>query len=451
MKKIYIKTMGCQMNVYDTHRILDAFAALGYTQTQHLIDADVMMINTCHIREKAAEKVFSELGRMKDVKDARTAQGKSTLMGVTGCVVQAWGDTILQKVKYLDFAVGTQSYHLLPELVTRFERGQKRTALLDFTSDEKFKKLPTPNAHGVSAFLAIQEGCDNFCAYCVVPYTRGCEYSRDAQSVLDEAKHLVNTGAKEIMLLGQNVDCWHGQGTDGKKWGLAQLLTRVCAIDGLERVRYTTSYPVDITDEVIAAHRDLPKLMPYIHLPIQAGSDKTLKAMNRRYTVAQYLDVVERLRKARPDIAISSDFIVGFPNESDADFEQTVAVAKQVGYAQSYSFKYSARAGTPASLMSGQISEAVKKERLAILQAVLTDSQKAFNQSFLTKTLPVLFSEEQKTGQMSGYTPYMQSVHVKTDKNLIGQILPVQISRASSSSLSGVLACDTLSSKVKEK
>ncbi len=439
MKKIYIKTMGCQMNVYDSVRILDAMAALGYEETTDMNDADLMMINTCHIREKASDKVFSELGRMKEIKDARAKAGKDTMIGLAGCVVQALGEEAFAKVKYLDVAVGPQSYHLLPEMVAKFERSKGRQIVADFTSDEKFDTLPKTKARGFSAFLAIQEGCDNFCSYCVVPYTRGCEYSRSATEILTEARQLVDTGAKEIMLLGQNVDCWHGVGLDGvKEWGLARLFEEVAKIDGLERIRYTTSYPVDITDDVIAAHRDIDKLMPYIHLPIQAGSDAVLKAMNRRYTVDDYLKVVDKLRAARPDIAISSDFIVGFPGETDADFEQTMRIVDTVQYAQSYSFKYSARPGTPASLMKNQIPEDVKVDRLAKLQEKLLHYQKAFNESFMNKTLPVLFVESHN-GQVSGYSPYLQNVHVTTDDALSGQIKNVKITRASASSLSGVV------------
>ncbi len=437
MKKIYIKTMGCQMNVYDSNRILDAMAALGYEETQDMTQADFMLINTCHIREKASDKVFSELGRMKEIKDQRLKEGKATMIGLAGCVVQALGEEAFSKVKYLDVAVGPQSYHLLPEMVTKFERTHNRQMKATFTSDEKFDSLPKTQARGYSSFLAIQEGCDNFCSYCVVPYTRGCEYSRSAKEILSEAKQLVETGTKEIMLLGQNVDCWHGLGLDGvHEWGLARLFEEIAKIDGLERIRYTTSYPVDITDDVIAAHRDIEKLMPYIHLPIQSGSDAVLKAMNRRYNVSQYLEVIEKLRKARPDIAISSDFIVGFPGETEKDFLDTMAIVDKVQYAQSYSFKYSARPGTPASLMRNQIPESVKAERLSQLQEKLLSSQKKFNESFLGKILPVLFIETEKE-QVSGYSPYLQNVHVKTSEKLLGQIKDIKITRASASSLSG--------------
>lgn len=439
MKKIYMNTMGCQMNVYDSNRILDAMAVLGYEQTDTPEEADFLMLNTCYIREKASDKVFSCLGRFNEIKQARAQKGKDTLIGVAGCVVQALGDELLNKVKYVDIAVGPQSYHLLPEMVEKYNRKLGRRVKAEFTSDEKFDALPTAKAHHVTAFLAIQEGCDNFCSYCVVPYTRGCEYSRSAKEILQEARALVETGAKEIMLLGQNVDCWHGLGLDGtKEWELARLIEELAKMDDLKRIRYTTSYPVDITDGMIAAHRDIEKLMPYIHLPIQAGSDKTLKAMNRRYQVAQYLEVVEKLRKARPDIAISSDFIVGFPGETDEDFEETLKIVQQVEYAQSYSFKYSARPGTPASLMKNQIPEAVKTERLSRLQTLLLSLQKKYNEAFVGKTLPVLLTELGKQpGQLNGYSPYLQNVHVSLPEARLGDLVDLEITKATASSLSG--------------
>ena len=317
-------------------------------------------------------------------------------------------------------------------------RGSKQELACDFTSDEKFDSLPKAKAHSVSAFLAVQEGCDNFCSYCVVPYTRGCEYSRSAKEIIDEAKALVADGAKEIMLLGQNVDCWHGQGEDGKTWNLAHLIEEIAKIDDLKRIRYTTSYPVDITPEMIEAHRTIDKLMPYIHLPIQSGSDAVLKAMNRRYTVAQYMEVIEKLRAARPDIAISSDFIVGFPGETDEDFAHTLDVVNRVDYAQSYSFKYSARPGTPASLMKNQVPEKVKEERLSALQAVLLDHQKAFNMKFKGQVLDVLLTEYgHQFGQLNGYSPYLQNVHISLDESFLGKIVKAQITGATASSLSG--------------
>ena len=439
MKKVYVNTMGCQMNVYDSRRILDALEQLGYTETNEPQEADFLMINSCYIREKASDKVFSMLGKFAEIKQARQKQGLTTYIGLAGCVVQALGDEVFKKAHFLDLAVGPQSYHLLPELLTRLDRGLGRKVEANFTSDEKFDSLPKANARSCSAFLAIQEGCDNFCTYCVVPYTRGCEYSRDAKQIIEEAKQMVDSGAVEIMLLGQNVDCWHGKGLDNdKEWGLARLIEELAKIDSLKRIRYTTSYPVDITDEMIEAHRDIEKLMPYIHLPIQAGSDAVLKAMNRRYTIEQYLQVVDKLRAARPDIAISSDFIVGFPGETDEDFEQTMQIVRRVDYAQSYSFKYSPRPGTPASLMKNQIDEKIKSERLTALQALLLERQKAFNLNFIGKTLPVLLTEHGKVSrQLNGYSPYLQNVHVSLPDEYLGKIVDLTITHATASSLTG--------------
>ena len=439
MKKVYINTMGCQMNVYDSRRILDALSILGYEETLNPQEADFLMINTCYIREKASEKVFSMLGKLSQIKQERRKKGLTTYIGLAGCVVQALGDEVFKKAPFIDLAVGPQSYHQIPELLAKLERGQGRSIETNFTSDKKFDALPVAKARAYSAFLAIQEGCDNFCTYCVVPYTRGCEYSRGAKEIIEEAKQIVDSGAVEIMLLGQNVDCWHGTGLDGnKEWGLARLIEELAKIDALKRIRYTTSYPVDITDDMIMAHRDIDKLMPYIHLPIQAGSDAILKAMNRRYCVEQYLSVVEKLRQARPDIAISSDFIVGFPGETDADFEKTLDVVRMVDYAQSYSFKYSPRPGTPASLMKNQVPEQVKSERLTALQSLLLERQKAFNLKFIDKTLPVLLTEQGKQkGQLNGYSPYLQNVHVSLPEEFLGKIVDLQITNATASSLTG--------------
>ncbi len=433
-------TMGCQMNVYDSRRILDALKVLGLEETQDAQEADLLMVNTCYIREKASDKVFSLLGRYHEIKDARAKKGLPTLVGLAGCVVQALGDDVFKKAPFLDFAVGPQSYHLIPQILTQHLKKTAQKMVASFTSDEKFDALPKAKAHSVAAFLAIQEGCDNFCSYCVVPYTRGCEYSRSATQIITEARDLVADGAKEIMLLGQNVDCWHGVGLSGtKEWNLAHLIEELAKIDNLKRIRYTTSYPVDITDEMIIAHRDIEKLMPYIHLPIQSGSDTILKAMNRRYTTKQYLAVVEKLKTARPDIAISSDFIVGFPGETDTDFEETLKMVQLVDYAQSYSFKYSARPGTPASLMKNQIPEKIKTQRLSVLQALLLERQKAFNLKFVGQTVEVLLTERGKQkGQLCGYSPYLQSVHLLTDDCNLGKIVNVKITSASASSLSGI-------------
>ncbi len=446
MKYLYIKTFGCQMNVYDSNRIADALKPLGYTLTTDKNQADILLLNTCHIREKAADKLFSEVGRLNEIKQERAANGLDTLIIVAGCVVQAQGKEIFQKNHAIDLAVGPQSYHKLPQMIAEYLRAHHRLIEADFPAISKFDFLPQTTHSEVSTFLAIQEGCDNFCSYCVVPYTRGCEYSRPLPEILDEARALVQNGAKEIMLLGQNVNCWHGLDASGQnEMDLGDLIYEVAQINGLERIRYTTSYPSKITDNLVNAHRDIAKLMPYIHLPVQAGSNTILKAMNRQYTVAQYTEIVQKFRSVRPDMAISSDFIVGFPGETDVDFEQTLAVARSVQYAQSYSFKYSPRPGTPAALMKNQIAESVKKERLAVLQALLMEQQKSFNQNTVGKILPVLFTGKgAKSGQSMGWTPYMQNTHVLADTALIGQILPVKITAATASSLSGELISDII-------
>lgn len=432
MKKIYIKTFGCQMNIYDSARMGDAFGVLGYVKTDVPAEADILLLNTCHIREKASEKLFSEVGRMNEVKQARKERGLDTLLIVAGCVVQAGGEELLRRAHAVDIAVGPQNYHLLPELVTKFNRKKGRVIVADFPAESKFDFLPETKAQGASCFLAVQEGCDHFCSYCVVPYTRGCEYSRSADEILAEAKQLVATGAKEIMLLGQNVNGWHGDGARD----LGDIIRMMAEIEGLERIRYTTSYPSEMTDNIITAHRDVPQLMPYIHLPIQSGSDSVLKAMNRKYTVDQYCEIIDRFRAVRPDIAISSDFIVGFPGETDDDFEQTMALVRRIEYASSFSFKYSSRPGTPASLMKNQIAEGVKTERLMRLQELLLSQQKAFNVGTIGKTLDVLMVEKGKgNGQISGYTPYLQNAHVLADKSLLGQIIRVRITDATATSL----------------
>ena len=437
MPKLFINTMGCQMNVYDSTRMADALKVLGYELTDNQEDADMLIINTCHIREKATDKVFSEVGRFGQIKEKRQKEGKDTLIALAGCVVQALGDVVLRRYPIVDIAVGPQSYHELPELVTRWLRHKGQRLVAQFSSDAKFDHLPKAQAKGPTAFLAIQEGCDHFCSYCVVPYTRGCEYSRPLEDVRAEAQQLVDTGAVEITLLGQNVDCWHGKDKEGKTSSLAQLFYELSKIEGLQRLRYTTSYPTDITKEMVEAHKSLPKLMPYIHLPIQSGSDSILKAMNRHYTVEDYMCVVQKLKEARPDMAISSDFIVGFPGETEKDFEDTLAIVDRVAYAQSFSFKYSARPGTPASLLRDQIPETVKTERLAILQEKLLQHQKAYNLSYIGKTLPVLLAEKTKKGQWLGYSPYLQNVHVESQDNLYGKIVDLKITDATASSLTG--------------
>lgn len=426
--KLYIKTFGCQMNVYDSVRMRDTLGVIGYTETQKPELADVIIVNTCHIREKASEKLFSELGRLAQVKK------KNALIVVCGCVVQAEGAEILKRSHFVDIALGPQNYHELPRLIAQYNRQKGRVVRADFPAESKFDFLPMPQKSAANAFLAIQEGCDNFCSYCVVPYTRGCEYSRPSKEIVAEARALVKAGAKEIMLLGQNVNCWHGD----KGKDLGDLIREVAKIRGLKRLRYTTSYPSKITQNLISAHADCPKLMPYIHIPIQSGSDRVLKAMNRQYTVAEYEKIVQAFRKARPDIAVSSDFIVGFPGETEEDFNQTMALVERVGYASSFSFKYSPRPGTPASLMKNQIPEKVKTERLMKLQALLLSQQKAFNQATVGKTLEVLLTEQGKEkGQLIGYSPYLQGTVVKAPKKMLGQIVRVKITEATATALKG--------------
>lgn len=438
MKKIFIKTFGCQMNVYDSARMLAALKMQGYDETTKPIEADIILLNTCHIREKAADKLYSEVGRLNAIKQKRAEEGKSTLIIVAGCVVQATGSELLSRMHGVDIAVGPQNYHLLPELVAKYDRKKGRVLVADFPAESKFDYLPQHDAKGPTAFVAIQEGCDKFCSYCVVPYTRGCEYSRSVREILDEARHLVETGAKEIMLLGQNVNCWHGESLTGGEADFGDLIREVAKIDGLERLRYTTSYPSKMNDSLIRTHGELENLMPYVHLPVQAGSNAILKAMNRQYTAEEYLDIVRRFREVRPDIAISSDFIVGFPGETDEDFEATMRLVEQVGYASSFSFKYSARPGTPASLMKNQVPESVKTERLTRLQELLLSQQKAFNLNTVGKKLPVLLAEKgRQKGQLLGYTPYLQPTHVSADEMLFGQIVNVKITGATATSLTG--------------
>ena len=427
-KFLFVKTFGCQMNVYDSNRMVGALAVHGYEPTEAPEKADVILLNTCHIREKASEKLFSEIGRLAKVRK------KGSLIVVAGCVVQAEGKEILRRSPLIDIAIGPQNYHQLPELIAKYVRDQGRVIQADFPAESKFDNLPMLKTSPANAFLAIQEGCDNFCSYCVVPYTRGCEYSRPSKEILAEAKALVKAGAKEIMLLGQNVNCWHGD----KGRDLGDLIRDVAKIRGVERIRYTTSYPSKITQNLINTHADTPKLMPYIHLPIQAGSDRILKAMNRQYTVAEYEKIIADFRSVRPDIAISSDFIVGFPGETEEDFEQTLAVVERVQYASSFSFKFSARPGTPASLMKNQIPEEVKTRRLMKLQKLLQSQQRSFNESTVGKELDVLLTECGKMrGQLVGYTPYMQGTVVKAPKSQLGKIMRVKIIGASATALTG--------------
>jgi tRNA-2-methylthio-N6-dimethylallyladenosine synthase len=436
-KRLYIKTYGCQMNVYDSERMADVLAPLGYAMTDAPEGADLVVLNTCHIREKATEKVYSELGKIREMKEARAEAGGSMTIAVAGCVAQAEGEEIMRRQPAVDLVVGPQAYHQLPELIARTHRARGERLAADFAPQDKFDALAPAGrrANGVTAFLTVQEGCDKFCTFCVVPYTRGGEWSRPADAIEAEARSLADQGVREVTLLGQNVNAYAGEG------GLAALVRRLAKIEGLERIRYTTSHPRDMDDALIAAHGDLPELMPYLHLPVQSGSDRILKAMNRAHTADSYLRLIEKIRAARPDIAISGDFIVGFPGERDADFEATLQLVREVGHAGAFSFKYSRRPGTPAAALPGQVADAVKDERLARLNTLLDDQARAFNASQVGKTLPVLFERKGRhPGQLIGRSPYLQAVHATAPDRLIGQIVAVRIETAARMSLGGVLA-----------
>jgi len=440
-RKLYVKTYGCQMNVYDSARMADVLAPLGYAAADGPEDADMVILNTCHIREKAAEKVFSELGRLKTLKRRRESAGGRMILAVAGCVAQAEGAEILRRAPYVDIVLGPQTYHRLPEMVAQAARAGGAVLDTDFPAEPKFDFLPEPHAEGASAFLSVQEGCDKFCTFCVVPYTRGGEYSRPAAALLAEAKGLAAQGVVEITLLGQNVNAWHGQAADAPKreWNLARLIRALAEIDGLRRIRYVTSHPCDMDDDLIAAHRDVGALMPFLHLPVQAGSDRVLDAMNRRHDRAFYLGLVERLKAARPDLALSSDFIVGFPGESDDDFRQTLALVRAVGFVQTYSFKYSPRPGTPAAGLP-QVPEAVKEERLAELQALLGGLTADFNRAAIGRVMPVLLDRPGRhPGQLVGRSPYMQPVHVEGAAPWMGRVVDLRITAAHPNSLAGEL------------
>jgi tRNA-2-methylthio-N6-dimethylallyladenosine synthase len=436
MKKLFVKTYGCQMNAYDSAKMADLLAPLGYAPTDAPDGADMVILNTCHIREKAAEKVYSELGRLKNLKAEKAQSGGRMLLAVAGCVAQAEGAEIVARQPAVDLVVGPQSYHRLPEMIARAARDQGQPIETDFPALEKFDSLPEPSNSGVSAFLTVQEGCDKFCTFCVVPYTRGSEQSRPPEAILREARQLAAKGAREIVLLGQNVNAYAAEG-----WSLARLCGAIADIEDIQRIRYTTSHPRDMADDLIAAHADNPKLMPYLHLPVQSGSDAVLEAMNRQHTSDGYRRLVERVRKARPDIALTSDFITGFPGESDADFEATLKLVRDIGYATAFSFKYSKRPGTPASTLRKQVPEDVKAARLDALQKLLLQQQYAFDDSQIGKTLPVLFEKSARgKGQLMGRTPYLQPVHVQADAQMIGRVAQVRIERRTANSLHGVVA-----------
>ena len=439
MKKLYIKTFGCQMNVYDSERMKDVLAPTGYMPTDALEEADMVILNTCHIREKASEKVFSDLGRLRQMKvRAAEQQNREMLIAVAGCVAQAEGDEITKRAPWVDMVVGPQTYHRLPELVAKADPGSRRSVVdTDFPAEVKFDFLPEEAApRGPAAFLSVQEGCDKFCSFCVVPYTRGAEFSRPAQQIIAEAKRLVASGTKEITLLGQNVNAWHGAAPEGSTWGLGRLLRELAEIDGLARLRYTTSHPLDMDDDLMTAHRDVPQLMPYLHLPVQAGSDSILKAMNRRHTADDYRRIIDRLRGFNPALALSGDFIVGFPGETDRDFADTIKLVADIGYASAYSFKYSPRPGTPAADHGEQVDEQVKSDRLAALQQLLDAQQMAFNKGCEGQDMQVLIEKKGgRDGQMTGRSPYMQSVYLSGDETLLGQMVTLTVTQARQNSL----------------
>jgi tRNA-2-methylthio-N6-dimethylallyladenosine synthase len=440
-RKLYVKSFGCQMNVYDSHRMADIMAPAGFTETAQPDDADLIILNTCNIREKAVDKIYSELGRMRELKDDAARQGREVKVAVAGCVAQAEGKEILRRERAVDVVVGSQNYHRLPDMLARAADG-KRQIDIEFPNEDRFKIMPAASAavtraRGVTAFVTIQEGCDKFCTFCVVPYTRGSEISRPVEGIVAEVTRLTEAGVREVTLIGQNVNAYHGEGTDGREWTLGRLLHRLAEIPGIARLRYTTSHPCDMDDSLIAAHRDLPGLMPYVHLPVQSGSDRILDAMNRKHTRKQYLDAIDALRAARTDLAFTSDFIVGFPGETERDFRDTLQLVEEVGFATAYSFSYSPRHGTPAADME-QVPEAEKSERLQRLQALLTKQWRDFNGSFAGRTLDILLEKSGRLpGQLVGRSPYLQTVQVMAPASMIGEIVPVHITDIGTNTLFG--------------
>ncbi len=441
VKRLFIKTYGCQMNVYDSERMADVLRPLGYAPTETAEGADFVILNTCHIREKAAEKVYSELGKLKQMREEKAARGEGRMtIAVAGCVAQAEGEEIMRRQPAVDLVVGPQAYHQLPELLTRTARARGERIGADFAAEAKFDSLPVARGvDGPTAFLTVQEGCDKFCSFCVVPYTRGAEWSRPVADVLAEARRLADQGVREVTLLGQNVNAYDGAGPDGV-WSLARLARSLAEIPGLDRIRYTTSHPNDMSDDLIAAHAEVGALMPYLHLPVQSGSDRILRLMNRKHGRAKYIDLIGRIRQARPDIALSGDFIVGFPGETDRDFEDTMDLVRQVNYASAFSFMYSPRPGTPAATLGTQIPADVSLARLHALQALLLEQQAGFNAAQAGRTLEVLFEKKGRHGaQAIGRSPYLQSVHVEDADHLIGRIVPVRIEHGQQNSLKGRL------------
>src|SRR6476659_10426536 len=444
-RKVHIKSFGCQMNVYDSHRMADTLAPEGFAETASPEDADLVILNTCHIREKAVEKVYSEIGRIREMKEAAGRDGRSMMIAVAGCVAQAEGKEIIRRAGAVDLVVGSQNYHRLPEMISRARRGDK-VVDTEFPVEDKFEALAEPKRkaiakRGISAFVTVQEGCDKFCTFCVVPYTRGIEVSRTVASIVTEVERLADAGVRDVTLIGQNVNAYHGDGPDGRPWTLGRLLARVAELPGIARLRYTTSQPCDMEASLVAAHRDLPSLMPYLHLPVQSGSDRILARMNRRHTRADYLKAIARMRAAQPKMAFSSDFIVGFPGESEEDFRATLSLLHEVGYAGAFSFKYSPRPGTPAADMPDQVPEAVKSERLYRLQAAIDRDQAAFNARCLGRSFEILFEKTGRhAGQIVGRSPYLQPVQVMAPAIMIGDIAAVTITDLGANSLFGALA-----------
>ena len=440
-KKVHIKTFGCQMNAYDSERMAESLEAQGYAQTEDGEDADLVILNTCHIREKAAEKVYSELGRVRMAKERRKRDGRDTIVAVAGCVAQAEGQEIIARAPAVDIVVGPQSYHRLAELIEAAAVSGKGVVATDFPAEEKFAHLPERRGKAQpSAFVTVQEGCDKFCTFCVVPYTRGAEFSRSVEAILAEVKRLAANGTREITLLGQNVNAYHGAGPNGRDWTLAGLLRLLAQLPAIERLRYTTSHPLEMNDELIALFADEPKLMPYLHLPFQAGANRILKAMNRKHSAAEYEDAIGKVREARPDIALSTDIIVGFPGETDEDFAATLALAERIRFAQAFTFKYSARPGTPAADLDGQVPEDVKRDRLHQLQRLIDRDRHNFDRATVGRRLDVLFEGRgRKPGQIAGRSPYLQAVHAEGPEGLIGRIAAVDIEAASPNSLRGVI------------
>ena len=452
-RKVHVKSFGCQMNVYDSHRMADTLAPAGFSETARPEDADLLILNTCNIREKAAEKLYSEIGRVRVMKEEAARQGRRMLIAVAGCVAQAEGEEIIRRFSAVDLVVGSQNYHRLPEMITRLQDSE-RIVDTEFPADDKFDALtpPRPEAiasRGISAFVTVQEGCDKFCTFCVVPYTRGAETSRPVEKIVAEVGRLAAAGVREVTLIGQNVNAYHGQDAVGQPSSLGKLLRRLAQVQGIVRLRYTTSHPRDMDDDLIAAHGDLAALMPYVHLPVQSGSDRILAVMNRKHTRKDYLAVIARLRASRPDLALTSDFIVGFPGETEADFRETLSLVEEVGLATAYSFMYSPRPGTPAADLNNQVPDAEKSERLQRLQAVIRRKWRTFNAQFAGRRLDVLLDKPGRlVGQLTGRTPYLQMVQMIAPKRLIGTVQPVVITQVGSNSLFGTLTGQTATAEL---